>query len=51
MVALVPTCGIERQQDFGDRERLPRRAKRRDRPERQELRNDLSGDLFMTKYR
>jgi hypothetical protein len=47
MVALVPTCCVERHQDFSGGERFPRRAKRRDRPEHQELRNDLSGDLFV----
>jgi hypothetical protein len=47
MVALVPTCCVERHQDFCGGERFPRRAKRRDRPEHQQLRNDSSGDLFV----
>src|SRR5271168_2702119 len=47
MVALGPTCGIERQQDFSGGECFPRLAERCRCPERQELRNDLSGDLFV----
>jgi hypothetical protein len=46
VVPQAPICGIERQQDFGGGECFPRLAKRRCRTERQELRNDLPGDLF-----